>query len=353
MWIGLKIKTCSLGPNMITLVPYHPEWTNLFAIEKERLRHLLKDIIVTIDHIGSTAIPGIYAKPVIDILIGIKDLNKFTDHHIALIESIGYQYIKSYEKDLPYRRFFQKDNDQGQRTHQIHLVNYPSAWWQRHILFRDYLREYSAEAKAYETLKLKLAKKFEDTNQYAMAKTKFCNALNEQAYFDFKLHKPLVTTSRLRGYIPQLVCLRLYQSMFQDADFINCFGIKLTNAQILKVLERDTTYWDKYQFGPLVWFDKKHQFIGEGGLNHTFVNGKEEIELTYSLKKDFWGNNFAVEIGHHAINYGFQTLNLPNIVCFTMINNYQSLRVIEKLGFQYEKDFTNFDLPHRLFRLKK
>lgn len=128
----------------------------MFEAEKVKLVSALNEIVVRIEHIGSTAIPGIYAKPVIDILIGVKKLEDVNKKYIKKIETLGYQYIKEYEKELPYRRFFSKNDTDQNRTHNIHLVNYHSAWWQRHILFRDYLRKNPNEAKKYEALKLQL-----------------------------------------------------------------------------------------------------------------------------------------------------------------------------------------------------
>ncbi len=164
---------------------------------------------------------------------------------------------------------------------------------------------------------------------------------------------PNVTTKRLNGYIPQTRCFELYKNMFQDDDFIRCYGVTLDDEAIRQVLERDITYWDKYGFGPYVWFDKASQaFVGEGGLNHTVVDGHDEIEVTYSLVKNFWGQGLAAEIGRFAIDQAFNKLKLDSIVCFTMPTNHQSLRVIDKLGFQYEKDFIYKTLPHKLFRLE-
>ena len=133
----------------IILSPYNPNWVKKFKIEKEKLQDILTNNLIAIEHIGSTAIPGIYAKPVIDILIGVKNLNHINGQLITQIESLGYRYVQGYEKELPYRRFFFKNSSNKTRTYHIHLVNYPSAFWQRHILFRDYLRKYSDEAKKY------------------------------------------------------------------------------------------------------------------------------------------------------------------------------------------------------------
>lgn len=377
----------------ITLMPYNSYWPDLFKNEKQLLLEKSGNTFLSIEHIGSTAIPGILAKPVIDIIIGVADLNKFDHDSIELIKSLEYKYIKDYEEHLPNRRYFQKDDSDGNRTYQIHLVNYNSAWWQRHILFRDYMRRHIKEANAYTQLKLELTellnksvestdakKQFFDkfiypypslnkeyknlvqllgdnlslTNLYAIAKSPFIQKINAKAFFDFKHHLPNITLPRLNGYILQLACLNIYKQMFQDPDFVQCYGVKLNDSQLQSILERDTTYWDKYGFGPYAWFDKKHQsFIGEGGLNHTTIGSNQEIELTYSLSKKYWGRGIAAEIGKFAIDTAFNTLGLNSIVCFTMTENHQSLRVIEKLGFKFEKDFIHFNLPHKLFRLNR
>ncbi len=337
---------------MIVLLPYDPKWKGLFEEEKLNIQASLGDIVANIEHIGSTAIPGIHAKPVIDILIGVNDLDSFTEEHIKKLNVLGYYYQPLFENEFPNRRYFFKNNESGNRTHQIHLVNYPSSWWIRHILFRDYMRAYPKAALDYEKHKFVLANELEDTLSYAKAKTNFCEGIFQRAFFDFNIHRPAVITDRLYGYIPQIACFEVYKAMFQDPDFVRCFGIKLNDEKIESILKRDSTYWDAFRFGPYVWFEKEtHEFVGEGGLNHTFVEGKPEIELTYSLSKKYWGKGFAFEIGRQAIKEAFTMLGLDHLVCFTMPSNTQSLRVMEKLGFAYVKEFTHADLPHVLMRL--
>lgn len=142
--------------------------------------------------------------------------------------------------------------------------------------------------------------------------------------------------------------------MFQDELFIKNYGVRLSDEKLEKILKRDMGYWDQYGFGPYVWFEKETQeFIGEGGLNHAIPDDQPEIELTYSLRKEYWGKGYATEIGQFALQQAFSELGLDNIVCFTSEDNQRSLNVIKKLGFQYEKDFIYADIRHRLFRLKK
>ncbi len=336
---------------MIILAPFDPAWFKQFADEKIRLENALS-CLCKIEHIGSTAIPGIAAKPVIDILISISNLSQHKADLIPKVETLGYQYNPAFEAEFPHRCYFFKNNDTGQRTHQIHMVNDPSAWWAKHILFRDYLRAHPEKAKAYEAHKQELAKQHDNTLTYAIAKTDFCQAIDREAYFDFKVHQPDVETERLYGYIPQLGCFEIYRQMFQDPDFVRCYGVRLSDDYIRKILVRDAAYWDQYGFGPFVWFEKgTHHFVGEGGLNHTTVEGQSVIELTYSLAKDSWGKGYAPEIGRYAIQHAFKNLGLESLVCFTMTTNRQSMRVMQKLEFVYEKDFMHADLPHCLYKL--
>lgn len=166
---------------MIKLEPYKNEWVEDFQREQQDLLKKLNAYNVVIEHIGSTAIKGIYAKPIIDIMLGVVSLAMADKFLISLIESLSYKYIPSYEEVMPERRFFYKPREAQDRTHQIHLVEYKSEFWNRHILFRDYLRAHLDVAKEYEQLKLELAKKFIDSNEYAAAKSSFIRKIEQRA----------------------------------------------------------------------------------------------------------------------------------------------------------------------------
>jgi len=159
-------------------------------------------------------------------------------------------------------------------------------------------------------------------------------------------------TPRLIGYLPEITHFDHYQAMFQNEDFVSCFGVKFTDEQLENIIQRDMGHWQDYGIGPYVWFDKENnQFVGEGGLNRTMVEDTPEIELTYSLQPNYWGKGLAVEIGQLAIDLAFNYLNLDHIVCFTLESNTQSQRVMEKLGFYYAKDFIHANLLHQLYHL--
>ncbi|MFN6572500.1 GNAT family N-acetyltransferase [Dendronalium sp. ChiSLP03b] len=86
--------------------------------------------------------------------------------------------------------------------------------------------------------------------------------------------------------------------------------------------------------------------------NWYHIAGNDEVELAYSLVAEFWGKGLATEMGEAILKVGFEQIGLPEIVCFTMTTNFASQRVMQKLGFQYERDIVHADLPHVFYRLK-
>jgi GrpB-like predicted nucleotidyltransferase (UPF0157 family) len=155
----------------VLLTPYSSSWPRGFEAEKTLLQQQIS-LPIKIEHIGSTSVVGLCAKPIIDILIGVDDESQL-DIPVPEIQDLGYQYISRYEDELPYRRFFVKEND-AVRTHQIHMVAYKSTFWIRHLQFRDYLRAHAEVAEEYAALKRQLAEQdWESVNDYADAKTAF------------------------------------------------------------------------------------------------------------------------------------------------------------------------------------
>src|SRR5205085_5583576 len=110
----------------------------------------------TIRHIGSTAIPDIYAKPVLDLLVEVRDITE-VDGQSSAMESLGYEVMGEY--GIPGRRYFRKDNREGIRTHHIHAFEAGSAEAGRHLAFRNYMITHPVDAQRYSELKRKLAEK--------------------------------------------------------------------------------------------------------------------------------------------------------------------------------------------------
>lgn len=152
----------------VQLVPYSAEWPRLFQEEKARLQAALGREALDIQHVGSTSIPGMVAKPIIDIAIAVASF-KEAMVCVAPIEGLGYEYHG--ENGIPRRHFFVKGNP---RTYHLHMLEQGSPEWENHLLFRDHLIRHPDCAAEYAALKTDLARRFEnDRKTYTDEKAPF------------------------------------------------------------------------------------------------------------------------------------------------------------------------------------
>lgn len=163
-----------LAKNEVRLVEHQPEWSTMFIRERERIAAALDGGFVDIQHVGSTAIPGIAAKPIIDIAVAVDDIRKVGEC-VAPLESLGYIYRG--ELGLPDRHFFILGEP---RIVNLHLTQLHFREWRRQIAFRDYLRANAAAAAGYDALKKQLAERFPlERERYTEEKSAFIlNILN-------------------------------------------------------------------------------------------------------------------------------------------------------------------------------
>jgi len=158
---------------IIEVVPYNSHWPQMFEAEAALIKKALGNNCIAIHHIGSTAVPGLSAKPVIDILPVVKSLIE-VDRKAEAMQQIGYQALGEY--GIPLRRFFQKGGDL--RTHHVHVFEKSNPAIRRHLQFRDWLRSHPEDAKAYQELKLELASKFpNDSESYVKGKAAFIQSI--------------------------------------------------------------------------------------------------------------------------------------------------------------------------------
>lgn len=129
-------------------------------------------------------------------------------------------------------------------------------------------------------------------------------------------------------------------------------GNVLSEDDTRKHLQRCTEHWKQHGFGLWVFRTRSDgRFIGRGGLMMYQIDGKEEIGLAYAVLSDYWGQGFATEVAEASLQVGFQQLGFPKIGSWTLPTNTASQRVMEKLGFHYERDFEFAGLLHRFYRL--
>ena len=152
----------------IELVDHDPQWKDLFRSERLELEREMGDLILSIEHIGSTAIPGLAAKPVVDIMVCVGGQRDPGDY-LERLSDLGYRYVE--QEDEPHRIFFVKGRP---RTYHLHLVVQGSATYWEHLIFRDYLLENEEALRRYESLKRELASRFRnDRESYSNGKREF------------------------------------------------------------------------------------------------------------------------------------------------------------------------------------
>jgi GrpB-like predicted nucleotidyltransferase (UPF0157 family) len=175
----------------VKIVLYDPTWLKMFDDEATFLRSKFpQGLIKRIEHFGSTAIPGLSAKPIIDILVEVSSLEETKKQIVPVLESEGYEYFwrPAFGDDVPpYYAWFIKRNSKGKRTHHIHMVEADSELWDR-LYFRDYLRQFPNEAKRYDKLKRSLSEKYpNDRVKYTKEKSDFILSVTKKAKKYYKL----------------------------------------------------------------------------------------------------------------------------------------------------------------------
>lgn len=171
----------------VAIRPYDPTWPESFRREEERLRTCLPaDLLGRIEHFGSTAVPGLAAKPIVDMLVEVRDLQAARERIVPVLEAQGYEHFwrPTHGDDGPpfYAWFIRRDPSTDARTHHIHMVEADFAeHWER-LLFRDYLIDHPDVARQYEDLKVRLASTFQnDRVAYTRGKSEFTVRITNEA----------------------------------------------------------------------------------------------------------------------------------------------------------------------------
>ena len=162
----------------IYMVPHDPNWRQEFENEAKQITDALGSNVEEVHHMGSTAIPNIYAKPVIDILLVVQD-HADLDAKQDAMEALGYEAFGEF--GIPTRRYFRRDNALGDRTHQVHAFEAGSPQIIRHLAFRDYMIAHPEAAGAYSDLKQKLAAQHpNDMEAYMDGKHEFIQEIDRR-----------------------------------------------------------------------------------------------------------------------------------------------------------------------------
>ncbi|MEO4052171.1 GrpB family protein [Solibacillus sp. CAU 1738] len=161
----------------IRLTNYQEHWPLDFEKEVSFLQSIFQNVEIRFEHFGSTAVKGMKAKPVIDIIAIVQDI-KFILSYDNLLIANGYE--SAGEWGIEGRRLYRKGGEN--RTHHIHIYQFDNPQIERHLVVRDYLRVHPLEVETYNQIKTELAAKCDDTREYSRAKKEFVNELEKRAY---------------------------------------------------------------------------------------------------------------------------------------------------------------------------
>ncbi|XKT74545.1 MAG: GrpB family protein [Patescibacteria group bacterium UBA2163] len=149
----MKNKNLGLQRGTVQLSEYHPDWVDAFCLEKEHIEKLLGDAVLGVEHIGSTAIPGIKAKPILDFMVGIRSFDEW-EHYTELLAQLGYEFRRDLREEQLHILFVKGPEEN--RTHYLKLAEIHSDFWTQQIIFRDFLIENPEYKRRYQALKERL-----------------------------------------------------------------------------------------------------------------------------------------------------------------------------------------------------
>lgn len=141
--------------------------------------------------------------------------------------------------------------------------------------------------------------------------------------------------------------------MHSNPSVMATLGGVRSDDETIRFMREKMAHWQSYGFGYWIFREKiSGRFVGRGGIQHIDVGGNQEIEIGYSVVTDYWGQGMATEMAESLVAISFEQLAQTEIVCFTLSNNLPSQRVMQKVGFVFERAIIHEDEPHVLYRLK-
>jgi GrpB-like predicted nucleotidyltransferase (UPF0157 family) len=169
----------------VVIVPYDERWPGLYEAARAELAAALGDE-AAIEHVGSTAVPGLAGKPIVDIMVGVPSLDD-DQPLVDAVVGLGYEYVAETSPPMPFRRFFRRSDQQlapgfARAGYHVHMVERAHEFWPAHLAFRDHLRAHPDDAAEYERLKVELAERFStERERYTDAKGDFIAAVLAKA----------------------------------------------------------------------------------------------------------------------------------------------------------------------------
>lgn len=183
VFVTLSHMSLGLKRGMVRLKSYDPQWSELFLEEKQLIEEVFREKVIGIEHIGSTAIPGMAAKPILDLMIAVKSIENF-EELTPVVERLGYKFMRD-NRDTQEHVLYVKGLE-AKRTHYLKLTTTETEFWKNNILFRDYLIEHPSSVEQYNALKYSLSEKYEGVREkYTEDKESFIKKIIKLAKKEF------------------------------------------------------------------------------------------------------------------------------------------------------------------------
>ena len=161
----------------------------------------------------------------------------------------------------------------------------------------------------------------------------------------------MIETDRLRGEPISAEHDEALTALLGDPRVGATMGGTLSPERVAALTAKMAEHWERHGFGYWVWREKAGgAVVGRGGLHRVHVGGGDEVEVGWAVMPDRWRQGFGAEIGAAAVAHAFGPLGLDEVVAFTIPTNAASRRVMDKLGFAYERDIVYAGMPHVLYR---
>jgi RimJ/RimL family protein N-acetyltransferase/GrpB-like predicted nucleotidyltransferase (UPF0157 family) len=307
----------------------------------------------TVEHFGSTAVPGVAGKGVVDLMLLYPHGELMTAR--SALDGLGFQRQTGrdpFPEERPMRVGSVEYSGRRFLLH-VHVIAADSPEAAELRSFRDRLRADAKLCEQYAACKRAILDAgVTDRVDYCYRKGEFVEAvlksLRQPAYPEHLETPRLILTRPTEADAADLI------DMHSDPRVMATLGGMRTAEQLKAINPRLMAAWQNDGFGWWIARDRLDgRFVGRGGLRRIELGGKSEVELGYGLAAEFWGQGMATELANASVASGFEVLRLNDIICFTLTTNKRSQRVMEKAGFRYERHGEHAGLPHVFYRLRR
>ena len=336
----------------IVLTPHNPQWTYWAEEEIRWLSSILAKYSPAINHIGSTAIPEIQAKPIVDILVEVSPEFEWLKIK-KLLESNGYICMSESETRISFNKGYTPAG-YADRVFHVHVHRTGD---NDEILFRDYLIANPESAKEYERLKHSLLPKYKNNRDgYTEAKTEFINRITALAKssMEKRIADICIETRRLilrRWHENDADALYRYASDRRVSEM--ALWPQHTSVEMSRQVIRDFFIPNPFNFAIIL--KENNEPIGCIGLvppgDEHFIPRQNEREVGYWIGYPYWGKGLTTEALNSLIVFCRDNLRLNSFLITTDAENKASQRVAEKCGFTFIADTDNSGIPTKVFRL--